>query len=301
MKHTRWLVIVAVAVLAAAAPAAELPEAVTKAVAKAFPNATIRSVEQESEGAVRYYDLSLDMAGRRIEVEVDKDGNIGEVERVISLAEAPAALRKAVMEATGGTGKARIERHERWGVGRGDRFVPLQTPRVFYEIKLTVKGERRTSKWQPEPVALPPKAKAAVEALFPNCAITGVEAEDEDGVMLYEVTLVVNGLDAEVSLAADGTVAEVEWVVPTQALPTAVIEAIKKLAKDASVIRIEKEEIRAEAKDGKLVPLAKPRIVYEASLKKKDLFAEVEIAADGRVIEQPKWKKLGADDDDDDD
>jgi len=70
-----------------------------------------------------------------------------EVERRIGLDEAPEVLVKALREASGGDlTRVRIERHERWGVAQGGRFVPLQKPRVFYEVQLSLNGGRRAAK-----------------------------------------------------------------------------------------------------------------------------------------------------------
>jgi len=280
-----------------------LPKAVREAVVKAFPGAAIRSFGLETEKGVQYYEVNLLLNGNRIEVEVDRFGGIGEIERRIGIEEAPEVLAKAVREATGGTGKARIERHERWGVAREGRFVKLQSPRVFYEVKLSVNGTRRSAKWHPKPASLTEKAKKAIEALFPRAVITEVEKEVEDGVVLYEVALIQDGRDFEVEVSGDGIIAEVESSVATDALPKAVKAALEKAAGEGRIQRVGKVEARAEVKGEKLAPLAPFKVTYEALLRKGDVVAEVEVSAEGRILEATEWKRAGAlnDDDEDDD
>ena len=311
MTRTGWSV--AVVVLTAgllwvgAAEAKGLPKAVRDAVAEAFPGAEVRSYGTEREGGLRFYEVDLVVSGKRIEVEVDKYGGIGEIERRIDVDEAPAALLKAIKEATGGKGKVRIERHERWGVGRGGRFQKLETPRVFYEVKLPGGSGRLESKWTPKPVSLPKNARKALEAEFPRAVITEVEREDEDGAALYEAALIHNGRDLEVEVTADGVIVEVGTPAALRSLPRAVQDTIRKVARGARIHEVEKTEVRAVVRNGVVKPLRTARLVYEAELRKGGKVSEVEISADGRVLEQSKWKKHDPfededeDDDDDDD
>ena len=289
-------------VIAAYGGGGSLPPVVAQAVKKAFPNATVRGFGRETENGVSYYEVNLLQGGRRIEVEVDEYGGIGEVEMRISLAEAPTELAKAVAVATKAGGRARIEKHERRGVARGGRFVALNEPRVFYEIKLYVNGKRRRAVWRPgKGVDLPKAAARAIKRAFPKAVITGVEEEREGGMKLYEVALVQGGRRVEVEVSTCGVIMEVAGETTVKGLPRAVLNAIGKVAKGASVKRVERTEVRALVKGGRPVKLGRPKLIYEAQLRSGDRKAEVEVAADGTILKTPKWKKAGADDDDDDD
>jgi len=278
-----------------------LPEAVRQAIEKAFPNAVVRGYGRETERGVRYYEINLVLNGNRIEVEVNKHGGIGEVERRISIEDAPKELAKAIRKVIGQKGRARIERHERWGVARGGRFVKLETPRVFYEVKFYVRGGPREAKWRPQPVALPAKATAAVQAAFPRAVTTHVEKETEGGVEVYEVSLILDGQDVDVIVAAGGEIVEVAAPVALASLPQAARKALKRAAGGARIHRVERRELRAELRDGHVVPLAQPKVTYEAILRKGDQVAEVEASAEGATVEGIEWHKFEPFEDDEDD
>ena len=270
---------------------AGLPEAVEEAVRKAFPDAEIRSFGQERESGVRYYEVNLVLDGHRVEVEVDKYGGIGEVERRVSLDELPEALADSIREARGPHGRIRIERHERWGVGRDGRFAPLETPRLFYEIKVYVGGKHPSMTWRPQPASLPEQVKTAIEKRFPNAVVIDVVKETEETGVIYEINLVQNSRDIEVEAAPDGTLLEIETPAATRDLPQPVIEAVRKAAGDGEIRRVSRIDILAEAVEGGIRPLEEPAVAYEIQVIKGDRRAEIEVTEDGRVLEPIEWEE----------
>jgi len=88
MRMAGWRALAAVLVgsllPAWSAHAADLPQAVRDAVEKAFPNAAIREVGQETENGVRYYEVNLLLNGNRIEVEGDRDFAISCMKRGVA-------------------------------------------------------------------------------------------------------------------------------------------------------------------------------------------------------------------------
>ncbi len=138
---------------------------------------------------------------------------------------------------------------------------------------------------------LPPAVKAALNALYPKAEIEEVEVEKE-GLKVYEVELEQNGREIEVMLAKDGTLVEVETEMALQGLPEAVAKAITKAAKGATIKEVNKEVTYAVVK---LVKLAQPQTSYEAELSKEGAECEIEVAADGTILEQSKWKKCDKD------
>jgi len=98
----------------------------------------------------------------------------------------------------------------------------------------------------------------------------------------------------------------VESKVELKDVPDAAAKVISQAAQKAEIKKIEREEIRAEViKDDKgnaqLVKLEEPKTVFEAELIKGDQRGEIEVAADGTVIEALKWKAKGEKKEDDDD
>jgi hypothetical protein len=134
---------------------------------------------------------------------------------------------------------------------------------------------------------LAPAAKAALDALYPNAEIEEVEVEKE-GVKVYEVELEQNGQDIEATLAADGMLVEVETEMTVEDLPEAVAKAIENAAQGATIKEVEKEVTYAVVK---LVKLDVPQTSYGAELSREGAECEIEVAADGAILEQSEWKK----------
>ncbi|MHC4570722.1 MAG: PepSY-like domain-containing protein [Planctomycetota bacterium] len=131
------------------------------------------------------------------------------------------------------------------------------------------------------------EAKAALDALYPNAEIEETEVEKE-GLKIYEVELEQNDREIEVMLAKDGTLIEVETEITAQGLPEAVAKAIAEAAEGATIKEVSREVTYAVVK---LVSLDQPQTSYEAELSKQGAECEIEVAADGTILEQSKWKK----------
>jgi uncharacterized membrane protein YkoI len=146
-------------------------------------------------------------------------------------------------------------------------------------------------------VELPSAAAEAIKTAFPEAKIEKVKVEEEDGVTLYEVELEKGDVEMEVEVAPDGTLVEIETEIALKDVPEAALQAIQAADPDAKIEEVQKIEIRAEIKKAEadkpaqLVKLDKPRIVYEAELKKDDKEGEIAVAADGKVIEPLKWEE----------
>lgn len=141
---------------------------------------------------------------------------------------------------------------------------------------------------------LPAAVVDSLEAAFPKATIGEVELEKEGGLYLYEVELTQNGQETEVTVSPEGVIVEVEAELAMKDLPKAVADAITKAAGGAKIEEIEREEIRAVVRDGKLVKLEKPTITYEAEFRKGDKEIEIHLAPDGKIL------KAETEEDDDD-
>lgn len=148
-------------------------------------------------------------------------------------------------------------------------------------------------------VELPEAVVKALAAAFPNATIDEVEAGEENGLKIFEVELKAGGAEIEVDVAPDGTILEIETEIALKDVPAAAAAVIAKAAEGAKIDEVCKEEALAEVKDGKIVKLAAPKITYEAELKKGDLKGEIEVAADGTIVEELKWKSAKDEKDDD--
>ena len=293
-----WLCIgallVGTALASGAAVPVDLPDAVAKAVKAAFPKAVISGVELENEGGVTLYVVRLDHGDLTVDIEVAADGVIGEVETEMGIEDVPDYVAAAVREATGGGTIALIEKHELHGRVRDGRLVKVKEPMVLYEVKFILEGKRRIVEIADTPaLKLPSPARAAVAAAFPGAVVTKVEEEHEYGLSLYEAELKADGKELEVTVSPDGIIVEVEMSVKAADLPEAVAAAIAGVAKGARILEYEKEEVRAVPK---LTALDEPEVIYEAKFVKDGKQYEVEVAADGTVIEVEEEEEDDEDD-----
>jgi len=145
-------------------------------------------------------------------------------------------------------------------------------------------------------VELPAAVAKAVKDNFPDAEIDIVDVEEEAGITLYDIEFKAG--KGEIEVAQDGTVIDVAMIVAMKDVPKVVAEAFQKATEDATIKQIEKSEVRAEIKKegekGKIIKLDSPRYVYEAELVKGDQTGEIEVAADGKIIEALKWNTKGA-------
>jgi len=142
-----------------------------------------------------------------------------------------------------------------------------------------------------EKVELPAAVAKAIKDNVPDAEIDTVEVEKEAGITLYDVEFKAG--KGEIEVAEDGTVMDIATIVTMKDVPKAAAEVIQKAAEGATIKQLEQSEVRAEIKKegekGTIVKLDSPKYVYEAELVKGDQRGEMEVAADGKVIEALKW------------
>ncbi len=145
-------------------------------------------------------------------------------------------------------------------------------------------------------VSLPEAVKAAIDALYPQATIEEAK-EEEEGLKVYEVELEEDGQEVELTVAPDGTIVEVETEVAMDSLPAAVAAALAQAAEGAEVKEISQEVTYWVVI---LKKLDAPETTYEVELIKDGKKSEIEVAADGTILEQSEWKGDRAEKDDDD-
>ena len=140
-------------------------------------------------------------------------------------------------------------------------------------------------------VELPAAVAKAIEDNVPNAQIEKVEVEEKGGIALYDIEFKAD--QGEIEVAEDGTVIDVVTIITMEEVPEAAAEVLKKAIEGATIIRIEKSEVWSELKIegdvGTIVKLDSPKYIYEAEVMKGDQTGEVEVAADGTIIEPLKW------------
>lgn len=122
----------------------------------------------------------------------------------------------------------------------------------------------------------------AVIKMFPGVTIEEVAVETE-GVQVYEADLEGDGIDGEVTVAADGTVLEKEMEVVFDALPREIKAALLKLANTDQIKEVSEETVYYEVV---LKQLKTPRIGYEAEIERDGQEIIVELDATGKIVKQ---------------
>jgi len=138
-------------------------------------------------------------------------------------------------------------------------------------------------------IRLPDPVEKTFKAKFIGAEITKCEIENENGVTKYAFEFIEGGKHKDVDIAADGTLMELTTRVDATEVPAAVMGAIQKSAAGGTILRIERDEIGYETKDGKVIPLPKPLTQYVALIARGEKKAEVTIAADGAIVEPAWW------------
>lgn len=92
------------------------------------------------------------------------------------------------------------------------------------------------------PTACPQPVTAVIARTFPKSTITKCKAEHEHGRDQFEVKLTkADGAKAEVDVAADGKILQIEEKVPVDKLPTAVVKAFSAKYPKAKIDAAEKQ------------------------------------------------------------
>jgi uncharacterized membrane protein YkoI len=140
-------------------------------------------------------------------------------------------------------------------------------------------------------IKLPDAVAKALKAEFPKAEITKVAKEKEGGVPFYDIDFKDGDEERAIDIATDGAVLSISLVIEDKEVPEAVMKALQGALDGGKIEQIEKREVRREAKDLIVTALDKPKIEYEAELKKGDLEATVLVDDKGTVLEAPKWEK----------
>ena len=139
---------------------------------------------------------------------------------------------------------------------------------------------------------LPEAVAKTFRAKFPKAEIIELEVEDENGVTIYDFEFKDKGIEKETDIAADGTMLEFTDVVAADSVPEPVMKSIRNAADGATIQRLEHVLISYEAKEGKIVKLAQPKVQFEAEMAKGEQRGEVTVASDGTVVEPAKWFRV---------
>ncbi len=158
---------------------------------------------------------------------------------------------------------------------------------AFAALLIVPSVGRTAEKKQQTP--LPEAVQKSFDAHFPKAEIEKVDAEEENGVQVYDFEFRKGKMEMETDITADGTMIEVTYVITLKDVPKKALKPIDDAAQGATKGRTEKVLVTHELKDGKIIKLPKPLTHYSVEMKKGDEQAEIVVDADGKVVEAPKW------------
>src|ERR1700686_2579742 len=120
---------------------------------------------------------------------------------------------------------------------------------------------------------LPPAVEKTVAAQSAGATIRGFSTEKEKGQTLYEVAMTVNGHSKDVSMAADGSIVEIEEQVAVDSLSPKVKGGWQEKAGKGKILKVE-----SLTKKDKLV-------AYEAQVDTNGKKSEVQVGPDGKPLD----------------
>jgi hypothetical protein len=123
---------------------------------------------------------------------------------------------------------------------------------------------------------LPAAVEKTVAEQAKGAAIRGFSREIERGKTYYEVELTVNGHGKDVSMDENGTIVEVEEVVPLNSLSAPVRAGLEKAAGAGRITKVESLTM-----GGKLV-------AYEAVVRTGGKRSEIQVGPDGKRLAHPE-------------
>jgi len=278
-----------------------LPKPAAEAIKAFFPKARITGVGRERERGAWYYEVTLKEDDRRFEAEVTSEGVIGEVESRVPFGSVPEPLQQTIRQRVGAGRLTAVEKHERHGIARSGRFVPLKTPRILYEVKFTtVAGERREFQVASnEVLELPEAVVKAVQTAFPGATIAEAEAEADDGILLFSVELKTTEGAAYAGLSRDGQILEQETPGRWQDAPAGIARAIEAEARPGDTKLLLKRQTAAMVEDGKIVEHRET--AYIVRLTRGDKMRELVFDDSGRLTNRSDWVAAGPEDDEEED
>jgi uncharacterized membrane protein YkoI len=119
---------------------------------------------------------------------------------------------------------------------------------------------------------LPPAVEKTLQQQLKGATVKGFSAEKENGRVVYEAQLLVDGHTKDILLDASGTIQEVEEEVAFDSLPIEVKASLRARAKNGKITKVE-----SLIKQDKLV-------AYEAQVEKNGKQSEIQVGPKGERL-----------------
>jgi hypothetical protein len=123
---------------------------------------------------------------------------------------------------------------------------------------------------------VPAKVMSTVKEKFPKAKIDSIEKETENGKVIYDFEMKLEGVKWEADIQDDGTLLETEQEIKAKDAPVAVINAVKEKYPKGSI-----KEVMAKTK-GSETKIHE----YEVVVRQEAKDHEVTVAPDGKITEE---------------
>jgi hypothetical protein len=120
---------------------------------------------------------------------------------------------------------------------------------------------------------LPPAVEKTVASQSAGATIRGFSTEKEKGQILYEVEMTVNGHSKDISMAADGSIVEIEEQVALDSLSPEIKAGLQAKAGKGKILKVE-----SLTKKDKVV-------AYEAQVETNGKRSEVQVGPNGKPLD----------------
>ena len=214
-----------------------------------------------------------------------------EQEEEVTLEQVPAAVKATILKESAGGKITEIERE-------------MESGKTIYEAEFILNGDEIEIKIAPDGTLLgreveqegddeddltidqvPEPARGALLKLAGRAKIVKAQREREHGVLVYEAEWIVDGVEHEAAVTAEGALLEIEEIVPVEKVPAAVRAVIAKHFGAQTKVVVEKKMI----------------VVYEVEARIGGKEKELLVFPTGRVHEDGDDDDDHDGDDDDDD
>ncbi|HWC73730.1 MAG TPA: hypothetical protein VG454_07305 [Gemmatimonadales bacterium] len=143
-------------------------------------------------------------------------------------------------------------------------------------IATQVKAQEKEREKKLKHSDLPTAVRKTADEQSKGATVVGYSQETENGTVEYEVAMTKNGHNRDVSIAADGSILEIEEAVALDSLPAAVRDGLRQLAGSGKITKVES----ITKKDAV--------VAYEAHVSTNGKKSEIQVGPDGKPLAHPE-------------
>jgi uncharacterized membrane protein YkoI len=204
----------------------QVPQAVKNIIMAFSANGKILEIEKEKEDGRIVFEAEILIGGKKIEIEMDAEGNVLEVEvkrakgrkkskswkhkkmKDLSLKKAPEAVRKTIMEFAKGGKIKEIEKEKENGIIVYEAEIIKDGKEI--EIKVDMDGNILEVEKEISIDEAPEKVANTIKDYADGGKIKEIEMEEKNGITVYEAEIIKDGKEIEIKVDSDGKILKEE-------------------------------------------------------------------------------------------